>query len=325
MIQTAPLVGEQAASYLEGRLNFDLQTLLTFPKYFLLETFCGCNANCIMCGIDFSKKKRRPMDDALFERIITEIGLYRDHVEKVMLYLDGEPLLDAKLAERIRLTKAQGIKIANIATNASLLDADRAEELIKAGLDEVYITVESLNKDIYESIRRGLKFETVMKNVLGFITLRDRLNPALRVRVQMIQQAANQDEPEAFTAFWKSKLSDIDQIAIQKAHNWASKVKGRNEAEDPFINNVPCIALWGTFVVHVDGTAPLCCMDTDTRVPLGNVAEESIRDIWTGQRLEAIRQKHTSGTRADIPLCDGCTLWREVKRDLPQTPSPAKG
>lgn len=320
MKRTAPLVDREAVAYVEGRLNFPAETLLQFPKYFLLETFCGCNANCVMCGIDFSKKKRRPMEDALFEKIITEIGQWREHVEKVMLYLDGEPLLDAKLAERIRFTKDQGVKLVNIASNASLLDAARAEELIKAGLDEVYITVESLKKDVYESIRRGLKFETVMENVLGFITLRDKLNPKLRVRVQMIQQQANQDEPEAFTAFWKSKLSDIDQIAIQKAHNWASKIKGRDEEEDPYINNVPCIALWGTFVAHVDGTVPLCCMDTDTRVHLGDLNQTSIRDIWRGQVLEGIRHKHTSGQRASIPMCDGCTLWREVKRDLTQTP-----
>ena len=158
-----------ALQYLEQRLEFPLDELLIFPKYFLIETINRCNARCVMCGIDFSSKKKTGMDAALFDKITQEIGHYKDHVEKVMLYLDGEPLLDKNISLRISKMKQVGVKRVNIASNASLLNSKKAEELLNSGLDEIYITIDSLHKEVYESIRIGLSFKTVQYNILQFI------------------------------------------------------------------------------------------------------------------------------------------------------------
>lgn len=89
-----PLTGQEAVAYVERRLTFPRDVLGRFPKYFLIETINSCNTRCVMCGIDFDKKAKAVMSDALFEKIAAEIGAHHDHVEKVMLDLDGEPLLD---------------------------------------------------------------------------------------------------------------------------------------------------------------------------------------------------------------------------------------
>jgi len=86
-----------------------------------------------------------------------------------------------------------------------------------------------------------------------------------------------------------------------------------DEAE---VNRVPCIALWGTFCIHVDGEVGICCMDSQIRVPLGNVVEQSIEEIWKGERLARLREMHLNGLRSRLPMCDGCTLWREGKKAL---------
>ena len=79
------------------------------------------------------------------------------------------------------------------------------------------------------------------------------------------------------------------------------------------VNNIPYIALWGTCVIHVNGDVPLCCMDTETKHKLGNVTTRPIEEIWIDHTMEMIRKKHLNGTRADISMCDGCTLWRDEK------------
>src|SRR4030042_1505942 len=168
--------------------------------------------------------KKAVMSDALFNKIADEIGRYRDHVEKVMLYLDCEPLLDNKLASRIRKLKDNGIKKVNIASNASLLGEKKAVELIDAGLDEIYITVDSMKKDMFEKIRPGLKFETVYNNTVNFIKLRNKLNPKFLIRVQMILQELNHCETDYFVDHWKPLLNANDQVVVQRAHNWGSQV-----------------------------------------------------------------------------------------------------
>ena len=312
------LSGDAALRYIEATLGYPLEELLAFPKYLLIETVNACNARCVMCGIDFGKKSRGIMPDALFDKIANEIAEYRDHVEKVMLYLDGEPLLDRKLPARIAKMKAGGVKKVNIATNASLLDAERAYKIINAGLDEIYITLDSLDKATFEAIRRGLKFETVYENIVEFIGIRDRLNPDFMIRIQMILQQSNRHEAEAFAEHWTPLLQPNDQVVVQKAHNWGSTVETMSFGDEASINKVPCIALWGTLCIHADGRVGLCCMDSDNIWPLGHVGAQSIAEIWSGSPMQRMRKKHITGRRSEFGLCNGCTVWREAKHDKEQ-------
>lgn len=307
------LTGPAAVKYIEKRLGYPLNVLETFPKFFLIETINVCNARCVMCGVNFRKQKKGIMSEELFDKIKNEIAEYKDHVEKVMLYLDGEPLLDRYLISRIKAVKEAGIKKVNIASNASLLNGKKAVELIDAGLDEVYITIDSLKKGIYEQIRKGLCFETVKNNILEFIKIRNQLNPKLSIRIQMVLQELNHEEKDDFIKYWTPLLAENDQVVVQKAHNWGSQIQTMKFGDENTVNRIPCIAIWGTFCIHMNGMAGLCCMDTDTTIPLGNIMQKSIKEIWNSKQLQAIRQKHISGERYTIPLCDGCTLWREDK------------
>lgn len=303
----------EASEYVERTLGYPLEVLFSFPKFFLIETINVCNARCIMCGIDFDKKKKKVMSDRLFDKISNEISQYSEHINKVMLYLDCEPLLDRKFTSRIQKMKDSGIKRINIATNASLLNRGMAIDIINAGLDEIYITIDSLNKKTYEEIRKGLKFGTVYKNIIDFIQLRNELNQNLTIRIQMILQEKNANEADSFTSHWAQFLNPNDQVVVQKGHNWGATIKAMKFGDEDKVNNIPCIALWGTFCIHVDGKVGLCCMDYNTTMPIGDLVSQTIAEIWNGEPLNRIRQMHISGRRSEIRMCSGCTLWRDFK------------
>lgn len=272
-----------------------------------------------MCGIDFGKKRKSVMEDELFDKIVADLAEHKDMVDKVQLYLDSEPLCDKKIPERIEKTKRAGIRKVNISTNAALLDEVRGTKIINAGLDEIYINFDSLRKDVFESIRRKLKFEVVYENIINFIQLRNKLNPKIVIRIQMILQDNNADEMDDCKAHWKTRLNASDQIIVQKAHDWASAVKIRQFGDEFAINNIPCIGPFGTFCIHVDGTVGLCSMDTDpypngtTGESIGSVASKSIQEVWTDAPVQKVRDTHIAGKRHEISLCDGCALWREDK------------
>jgi len=314
------LRGEEAVQYIEKKLKFSHDELTSFPKYIMIETVNFCNADCIMCGIDFDKKLKSVMKDDLFNKILEEIVENKDIIEKVMLYLDCEPLCDKKLPARIEMMKKGGVKNVNISTNCELLDEVRGTKIIKAGLDEIYVNLDSLHKEVFETIRKGLNFDVVYKNIIDFIQLRNELNPDLVIRMQMILQDLNADEIEVCHEHWKPKLSANDQIIVQKAHNWASFVDTKKFGDEFTINNIPCIGPFGTCCIHVDGTVGLCSMDTEpngtTGEGIGSVASKSIAEVWTDERVNKVRAMHLAGDRCDIALCDGCTLWREDKHIL---------
>jgi len=310
--KSPPLQGRAARNYLEKRLGFSFEGLEPFPKYYLIETVNVCNSDCVMCAYDFKKRPRQVMDDRLFEKIAAEISRHSHLVEKVALYWGGEPLLDPKLAERVKRMKAAGVKRVNIATNASLLFAGQAAELIKAGLDEIYISFDSLDKATYEAIRQGLKFERVYQNILDLIKTRDELGADLAIRLQMIAQEKNLAEVEHFREHWLNLLAPRDQIVVQKAHNWANTIEVINlDQED--VNAYPCLSPFGTCVVDVQGRVCLCCADIESKYVLGDLTCQSLAEVWCGQPYERVRQLHLNGRRRAIPLCDGCTVWRDEK------------
>lgn len=298
----------QARAYVEKELGYTLEELSVFPRYVYIEPVNACNARCVMCGVDFGRPVTW-LTKELFNKVVEELGRYREWIARVGLALDGEPLLDKRLEEKIAAVKAAGIREVHLSTNASMLTATRSEGLIRAGLDRIYITIDSLDKERYEAIRRGLRFEEVYENAREFIAARDRLKPGLAIRMNMVQQELNREEGEAFKARWQPLLQAHDEVVVRCAHGWGGAVAMEDAAARAAANMVPCIALWSTLGIHSDGSVNVCCVDARGTLPLGNVRWERIVEIWRGARLRAVRELHLEGQRGEVGICDGCTVW----------------
>ena len=76
----------------------------------------------------------------------------------------GEPLVDKELGTRIKAAKGLGLKVSTF-SNGSLLTEDKARMLIESGLDELKFSIDSHRPEVYEQIRKGLKFQNVLENV----------------------------------------------------------------------------------------------------------------------------------------------------------------
>ena len=314
MTLSTRLQGLDAEKFLEEDLGSPMEDLLAFPKYIDIETVNTCNARCVMCEIDFSKPKAF-MSDALFDKILAELAEDKDRVEKVHLYKDNEPLIDNRLSGHIRRLKEIGIKCVNISTNGSLLDK-KGQELLESGLDEIYINVDSLKKEVYENIRVGLNFEQVYNSTVDFIRLRDQINPGLLIRLQMIVQEENHTEVTDWIKHWEEKLSPNDQVVAAKAHNWGSQIDVMDFNDDYDPNDFPCMSLWGTLTIHQSGRGSLCGVDTHLKIPIGDIQTHSMVDIWQNSKaLNRVREMHLKGQREKINICNGCSVWRKTENE----------
>ena len=303
----------EAEEHIEKGLGDNIDDLLVFPKYVVLETVNTCNARCVMCPIDFSKPAELMSDD-LFDKIVNDLAEHREQVRKVMLYMDGEPLIDKGLPEKIKKLKKAGIKIVNISTNASLLDQKRGTRLLESGLDEIYINIDSLKKEVFEEIRVGLNFDDVYNNTTNFISLRNQLNPNLIIRIQVVVQEKNYTEVLDWGKHWEPFLKKNDQLVANQAHNWGSQVDVMKFDQEEGPNDFPCQSLWGTFTIHQDGIVTLCCADTHRKIPIGNMNEQKVVEVWRkSDELNKVREYHIGGQREKVSICDGCTTWKEYK------------
>src|SRR5208283_3330692 len=108
--------------------------------------------------------------------------------------------------------KANGIKHVVISTNASILDKKRSLSLLDSGLDEIMFSVDGYTKETFEAIRTGLHYETVLRNILGFLEERALRGSRLKVRVRMILQSSNISEFGIWYRFWKNKVCATDKV-----------------------------------------------------------------------------------------------------------------
>ncbi len=296
-------------SYIVNRVSpgTNYEDLLMFPKYFEMETINVCNAKCVMCPLPESRRK--PMADDLFTKISSEIIKHSETVKRVALYRDGEPLLDPKLPERIRVFKEGGIQRVGISTNVSLLNEKKATAILNAGLDEVIFSIDSLDKSVFEAIRVGLKFEIVLKNALNFIDLRNKIHPETQVWVRMVRQEANEYEWDEYEEFWKKRLADTDRVNYHNVHNWGGQLEGYETGKDNTEKNTPCIALWSLMPIFSDGTVPLCNVDYRLIHKVGDLNRSTIADLWTASRLSSIRKLHLNQKKDTIEICRNCNAW----------------
>ena len=288
------------------------QVLPPFPAYFTIETVKACNARCVFCTINSWPSHKPFMDDELFTKISAEIIRHASEVQQVCLNGSGEPLLDKKIADRINVFKRGRINKVILTTNASLLDSKKAEALLDAGLDELLISFNGLDKEKYESLRIGLSFETVMKNTLDFISLRNAKRSKTRIRLRMeAHQLFSNDEVMAWISFWQSRLDQEDQVYAKKLHNWGTQLPGIDVGN---ISEIKCHVLWSTMNILSDGAVALCCVDYEPKYPLGLLSDSSIDAVWHGEHACRIRNLHASGKRSSIPLCSLCTVWEEDQK-----------
>ena len=54
--------------------------------------------------------------------------------------------------------------------------------------------------------------------------------------------------------------------------------------------NTTCVNPFVQMIVRPDGKVSLCCNDATGRFTLGNVAEESLLDIWYGSKFQMVRK-----------------------------------
>jgi len=301
----------QAQNYLIERISKteSIQDLLNFPRYLEIETIHKCNAKCRMCPVHNEKESRGLLSQVLFEKIVEELKGHIDEIKRVNLYRDGEPLLDKELHLKIYMLKQIGVKEVAISTNVSLLNSEKAKQLLDSNLDIIIMSIDSLNKTNFTKIRKGLNFNNVIQNAFNFIQLRNQLKSKTKIWMRMIRQDLNWNEWDEYKNFWQNLLAESDRINYHPIHNWGGTININNLKS--FQHKLPCVALWSHIVIFANGDVPLCSVDYLNNYPTGNITKQSIYEIWHSKIINHRRDLHLSGQKNQIKLCEKCNAWDE--------------
>ena len=144
----------------------------TEPVCLYLETTNRCNLLCVTCPRTYEQLE--PEADMPWELFTSLIDQY-PNIARVVLHGIGEPMLVKDIAERVKYLKDRGIYVL-FNTNGTLLNNKNGRALIDAGLDELRVSLDAAESDVYQMVRGKDFFGKIVENVRNFTRLQRELN-----------------------------------------------------------------------------------------------------------------------------------------------------
>ncbi len=293
-----------------GNLHGKQIKLGNMPTYFWLEPTNNCNLKCVMCptGMDMLKVDKGFMDYDLYKNIIDELS---DYASAVTLAVTGESLYHPRFFEMARYAADKGIKPL-LNTNATMLTRDKAEMLLESGITFISFAFDGFTKGQYEKARVGADFDKTLDNILYFLELkktRSKDLPYCVLSILLLElEECSQEEQERFMARFDGL---IDEIRIREVSTWGSSFKDSDAfsfRQNP-VYHPPCSRLWSTGVIAWNGDVLPCIYDSNHELVMGNVQEQSFREIWNAEPMLRLRQSMIDETFLQYsPLCENCIV-----------------
>ena len=296
-----------------------------YPIHIDFELRFGCTMKCPQCILQIDPKefgsshpyyagnRGKRIEFKKFKEIIDE-GV-KHGLCSITLNVNNEPLLTPDIARYIRYARKAGIIDVILLTNASLLTREKAEEIIDSGLTKIYFSLDAINKDTYQVVRKGGDFDKVMGNIDHFLSLKKKKRLFLPVtRVSFVKSRMNEKEADKFMKYWKPR---VDFVSTQSFINPAYGYSNYETLQDRYyIRNKDlkspgaCVQPYQRLTIYNDGSVHPCCLWYGVMLDMGNIHSQSVYSIWNSTKMKKLRKDINSRNSVNVP--DACKICRRT-------------
>ncbi len=161
------------AVLVQGNHQLTLGLPATTLRKLYVEPTNLCNLNCSTCMRTVWDEPLGRMSAATFERVLDGLKAFSP-LPTVFFGGIGEPLFHPAIVDMIRQVKALGGRV-ELISNGILLDEEMATQLIQAGLDFLWVSVDGATPQSYLDVRLGDALPQVLENLRRLRALRDQI------------------------------------------------------------------------------------------------------------------------------------------------------
>lgn len=160
-----------------------------------VELTSRCNLTCQTCIRNAWEEIQGDMNEATFKRLLESLKNFPSRPD-VFFGGFGEPLMMPDIAGMVAQVKALAGKV-ELITNGMLLSERLSHELIQAGLDTLWVSVDGATPEHFADVRLGAALPTVLDNIIRFSNLRNPNNPHPEIGISFVAMRRNiADLPE---------------------------------------------------------------------------------------------------------------------------------
>ncbi len=298
------------------------------PVSISFEPTTSCNLRCPECpsGLRSFSRPTGMLQKDFFRETIDDI---HQHLLYLIFYFQGEPYLNPDFLDMVKYASSKKIYTAT-STNAHYLTDEAAKKTVESGLDRLIISIDGTTQDVYKQYRVGGNLDKVIQGAKNIIKWREELKSKTPFvffqflvvkpnehQIEEIKQLAKEigvDEVRFKTAQVYDYETDPNQLipTIDKFSRYKKNPDGTYRPKNKLANR--CWKLWHANVITWDGLVVPCCFDKDAMHQLGNLKNESFKNIWYNSNYKQFRSELMK-SRKNIDICSNCSEGVSVWQD----------
>ena len=276
-----------------------------------LEITNVCNLSCDFCP--GTRREKHVLSPAQFRTLAEKI---RPHTEYLYLHLMGEPLLHPDLAQLLDIAHQLGFRVM-ITTNGTLLSKQGDLLCTAPAVQKVSISLHS-----FEGNHPSGTMEDYLTTCTDFAAQAAHAGKRCALRLWNLDgeqtQGANSQNTAIlahlhtqFPGEWKEGRRGIT-MAPSIYLEWGEKFDWPDMTAPETGITAFCYGLRDHIGVLCDGTVVPCCLDHEGDIPLGNLYQQSLEEILSSPRAQAIYNGFSQGCAAE-ELCRRCGYIRRFQ------------
>lgn len=275
------------------------------PQIDQVELTNACPLECGFCPRGLGKMTRRVghLDLTVLRELVAQLP--KGHQKKTFgLHHFGDPLLHKRAAEAVRIVRDAGME-PEISFNPVFLTAASAEELLEARPGVVIVSLDGLDTETLQAMRgrRAGTFAEVSAKVEMLLQMARSSGHPPMIIVSMVATTRNRHQ-------WNELLA---RYSREEYPFLRPVVRLLNDFGDPTVTPLGverlyllCSMPYRLVSVLWDGTVVACCQDYDGVAALGNLREQTLREVWEGEEVRAFREQWKATSFSQGHPCERC-------------------
>ena len=309
----------------------DIRTQRRLLQEVFWECTLRCNLNCLHCGSD-CRKDDMPEDMPFvgFARVLDQIALEKEPSKIVVITTGGEPLVRKDILECGREITRRGF-IWGMVSNGMLLDTQKLQQLINAGLKTIAISLDGFESEHNWMRGNGNSFCRAVNAIKALtnsditwdvITCVNARNFSSLSKFKDFLLGIGVTHWRLFTVFPMGRAANNMDLQLTSEQfrllmEFIKEERGKGDIRVSYscegylgdyeqnVRNYPffCGAGINTASVRYDG-AISGCLSIRSKFDQGNIYNDNFMDVWNN-RFDVFRNRKwmKQGT------CSNCTMW----------------
>ena len=258
------------------------------------------------------KRAKGYMQIDLFDKIIKELSPYLFNVN---LYFQGEPMLHPSFFSFLR--KDRNIHTI-VSSNGHFLSVENSEKIVNSGLSKLIVSLDGIDQETYSAYRINGNVNKVLEGLKNVSNAKVKYRSLLEIEIQFIVNKFNEAQIPLVRKLAKTnkatlklksmQINDKTDIGLWSPLNERFRRYKKKNGDYVIKSSLPdkCARLWLNPVITWDGKVIPCCFDKDAEYVMGDLNQDSFREIWNGPKYRMFRKSILTG-RNMIEMCRNCT------------------